>query len=159
MQRFLKNYRVSVPVALVLLSALALLAFGYFGVHKLWIDDRVDEAAPTLDGAPTVFASGEFISRDHPTSGTAEVLGDSDGSRFLRFEQFETDNGPDLKVYLVNSSTGDVSDYVSLGGLKGNIGDQNYDVPDDVDLAVYDTVLIWCERFSAPFGEAALVVT
>ena len=74
MQRFLKNYRVSVPVAFVLLTALSLLAFGYFGVHKLWIDERVDEAAPTLDGAPTVFASGEFVSRDHPTSGTAEVL-------------------------------------------------------------------------------------
>lgn len=159
MQRFLKNYRVSVPVALVLLTALALLAFGYFGLHKLWIDERVNEAAPTLDGTPTTLAAGDFVSRDHPTSGTATVIGGADGNRFLRFEQFETDNGPDLKVYLVNSSTGDVSDYVSLGGLKGNIGDQNYEVPADVDLAVYDTVLIWCERFSAPFGEASLVVS
>ena len=77
-------------------------------------------------------------------------------SRFLRLEQFETDNGPDLKVYLVNSATGDVSDFVSLGDLKGNIGDQNYEIPADVDLAVYDTVLIWCVRFSSAFGEAML---
>ena len=159
MKRFLKNYRVSVPVALVLLTALALLAFGYFGVHKLWIDERVDEAAPTLDGTPTVFATGNFVGRDHPTSGAVAGLGADDGSRFLRFEQFETDNGPDLKVYLVNSSTGDVSDYVNLGDLKGNIGDQNYEVPADVDLAVHDTVLIWCKRFSAPFGEAPLVAS
>ena len=62
-------------------------------------------------------------------------------------------------MYLVNSSTGDVSDFVSLGDLKGNIGDQNYELPADVDLSVHDTVLIWCERFSAPFGEAALDVT
>lgn len=96
------------------------------------------------------------LSRNHPTSGIAIVLGQDTGQRFLRLEQFDTDNGPDLKVYLVNSSAGGVSDYVSLGALKGNIGDQNYELPVGLDLQVYDTVLIYCERFASPFGEATL---
>jgi len=71
-----------------------------------------------------VLAAGAFIGRDHPTRGTAEVLVDDDDTRFLRSERFETDNGPNLRVCLVNSSTGDVSDYVSLGGLNDNIEGQ-----------------------------------
>jgi hypothetical protein len=84
------------------------------------------------------------------------VLGDGSDQRFLRFEDFETSNGPDLNVYLVNSSTGDVTDVVDLGDLRGNIGSQNYEIPADVDLSVYDTVMIWCVRFSTGFGQATL---
>ena len=180
--KFLKNPKVVVP-AIVAIAALAWLAFGYFAVHTLFIDDKVDEAVPTFapqttpapevttvatepaaTTAPTTVpqpkivteAMGTFISLDHDTSGTAAVLGDGSGQRFLRFENFETDNGPDLKVYLVNSSTGDVSDYIDLGELKGNIGDQNYEIPVGADLSVYDKVVIWCVRFSSPFGEAPL---
>jgi hypothetical protein len=102
---------------------------------------------------------GAFVGRDHPTSGNAVVLGDGTGQRFVRFEEFETDNGPDLNVYLVNSSAGGVSDFVDLGNLKGNVGDQNYEIPVDTNLDVYDTVLIWCVRFSSPFGEATLSST
>jgi hypothetical protein len=128
--------------------------------------------APTTDPQPTSLPvvpttqpqilteySGSFVGRDHPTSGTANVLGDGSGQRFLRFEEFETDNGPDLNVYLVNSSAGGVSDFIDLGNLKGNIGDQNYEIPANADLDVYDTVLIWCVRFSSPFGEATLAAT
>ena len=84
------------------------------------------------------------------------MLGNGTGQRFLRFEEFATDNGPDLHVYLVNSSAGGVTDFVDLGALKGNIGEQNYEIPEGVDLDVYDTALIWCVRFSSPFGEATL---
>lgn len=225
MKSCLRNYRASVPASVVLLIALAWVAFGYFGVHKVWVDDKVNEAAPVFDSVPptasaesrgtevpttavdtvptttipvattvpaaalapapattvpapattlsppvttvpppaaivppqpVVEASGSFVSRNHPTSGNAIVLGQGTGQRFLRFEQFATDNGPDLKVYLVNSSAGGVSDYVRLGALKGNIGDQNYELPAGLDLRVYDTVLIYCERFASPFGEALL---
>jgi hypothetical protein len=100
--------------------------------------------------------AGSFVSRNHDTSGRALVLGDGSGQRFLRFEEFATDNGPDLNVYLVDSSTGDVSDFVDLGNLKGNIGDQNYEIPVGTDLSRYDTVVIWCVRFSSNFGDAVL---
>lgn len=199
MRSLLKNPRVGIPLTITLVAAIAWLAFGYFGVHLLFTDDRVSEAAPVFDvptattvsatddmtddmtddtamttdamtddtammdetttvPAPTIVteATGSFVSRDHPTSGTALVLGNGTGQRFLRFEEFATDNGPDVNVYLVNSAAGGVSDIVDLGDLKGNIGDQNYEIPAGVDLTTYDTVLLWCVRFSSPFGEALL---
>ena len=158
MKSILKHYRISVPVVLVIAGALAWLAFGYFGIHGLVIDDVVDDATPVFaapDAVVTV-ASGTFVSRDHGTSGEATVLADGTGQRFLRLEDFETSNGPDVNVYLVPSGADDVSDFVDLGDLRGNIGNQNYEVPIGVDLARYDRVLIWCVRFSSPFGQADL---
>jgi hypothetical protein len=112
----------------------------------------------TVPPAPVIVteAFGTFVSRDHDTVGRAVVLGDGSGQRFLRFEEFATSNGPDLNVYLVNSSAGGVNDFVDLGNLKGNVGDQNYEVPIGVDLALYDTVIVWCVRFSSNFGDAVL---
>lgn len=230
---FIRKHPLGVGSAVVAgIAALAWLAFGFFGVHTLFIDDVVDEAGPVFDAAPvtavstpgaeaiptpdastpgaaaataddttasattsvttattdgtaaepdtapgaptsapaatpaspaatevTAEAVGTFVDQAHPTDGTATVLGNGTGQRFLRFEDFATDNGPDLNVYLVNSSTGDVSDYVDLGDLTGNIGDQNYEVPEGVDLDTYDTVVIWCVRFAVSFGEATLSVT
>jgi Electron transfer DM13 len=90
----------------------------------------------------------------HKAQGVAKVLNLADGKTFLRFENLKTTNGPDLYVYL---STGkDVSDIVSLGRLKGNIGNQNYEIPTGTDLAKYNTVLIWCKAFSTLFGSAKL---
>ena len=108
-----------------------------------------------------VEASGSFIDRSHPTEGSALVLGDGSGQRFLRFEDFRTDNGPDLNVYLSSAPT-DASagqfddDFVDLGDLKGNVGSQNYEIPAGLDLDHYSTVAIWCVRFSVVFGVAEL---
>jgi hypothetical protein len=231
LRSFLRNYKISVPTIGAAVVGLAWLAFGYFGVHTLFIDEEVSEALPTFDVAPTAAEpvavqagdgpaqsgtatesdaatgpapvpstvvapagdetaaaesesvaeapseaaaptptptptptpeivteySGAFESDAHPTAGRAVVLGNGTGQRFLRFEDFETDNGPDLNVYLVNSSTGDVSDFVDLGDLKGNIGEQNYEIPAGVDLDVYDQVVIWCVRFDVGFGGASLM--
>ncbi len=197
MKWIVRNPKYSVPAGIALVAGLAWLAFGFFGVHLLLVDEEVSEPppafaasstqpvapatieatvpVPTATTAPTASPptsppgttapaivtefSGTFVGRDHPTSGDALVLGDGSGQRFLRFEQFETDNGPDLNVYLVNSSAGGVDDFIDLGNLKGNLGDQNYELPADADLTVYDTVLIWCVRFSSPFGEATLAAT
>ena len=106
-----------------------------------------------LPGVETL-ASGTFVDGAHPTNGTASVITDGSGPRFLRFEEFETDNGPDLNVYLRSSL--DPDDYVDLGDLKGNIGDQNYELPVDLDLSVYDSVDIWCVRFGVSFGMSSL---
>lgn len=89
------------------------------------------------------------------------MLTDGTEQRFLRFEDFETDNGPDLNVYLTTADADDDEglfddDFVDLGNLKGNIGSQNYELPPDVDLERYDTVVIWCVRFAVAFGAADL---
>ena len=108
-----------------------------------------------------VEAAGSFIDRSHPTEGSARVLGDGSGQRFLRFEDFRTDNGPDLNVYLSaappDAPAGDFdNDFVDLGDLKGNVGAQNYEIPAGLDLDHYSTVAIWCVRFGVVFGAAEL---
>lgn len=108
----------------------------------------------------TIF-TGTFIDRSHPTSGRADVLNDGSTQRFLRFEEFATDNGPDLNVYLssapADGPAGEFDDdFIDLGDLTGNIGTQNYEIPADVDLDRYSTVVIWCVRFGVAFGAAEI---
>lgn len=117
-------------------------------------NEEEETAEETVDVVTTV-TSGTFIDGDHPTSGTALTI--TDGTQtFLRFEGFETDNGPDLNVYLRSSE--DPDDHLDLGDLKGNIGDQNYELPAGIDLERYDLVDIWCVRFGVSFGSATLSV-
>jgi hypothetical protein len=156
--------------------AVAVFVLVYFEPQKLFIDDRVDEGLPTAAaGEPATpsegrrprqprirtIAEGAFQSYEHSTSGGARVLRLSDGSRYLRFEDFETSNGPDVRVYLSAAAVGadgDLfdDDFVELGELKGNIGDQNYAISSDVDLGQFPTAVIWCKRFSVAFGAASL---
>ena len=90
----------------------------------------------------------------HNVEGVAKVIPLSDGKTFLRVENLKATNGPDLYVYL--STDVNTSDIVNLGRLKGNIGNQNYEIPTGTDLSKYDTVLIWCKAFSTLFGSAKL---
>jgi len=122
-----------------------------------------EEEMPDMPNEIIEIASATFVDRSHPNSGTAVVLNDGSEQRFLRFEDdFATDNGPDLNVYLVADVTADSDsglfddDFVDLGDLKGNIGSQNYEIPVDVDLDRYNTIVIWCVRFGVAFGAADL---
>ena len=111
---------------------------------------------------PQKLTSGRFHTNAHETHGLATIYGLPDGRRLLRLKEFATSNGPDVRVYLV--AAGDVQDgaivkragYVDLGAIKGNVGDQNYDVPQELDLSRYRAVTIWCRRFSVNFGTAPL---
>ncbi|MDX1373727.1 MAG: DM13 domain-containing protein, partial [Nitrososphaeraceae archaeon] len=89
----------------------------------------------------------------HMASGQVKILQTSDGP-VLRFENLDVTNGPDLYVYLATDTNAE--DYVSLGRLKGNIGNQNYPIPVDTNLDKYNTVLIWCQAFSTLFGSSRL---
>ena len=93
---------------------------------------------------------------EHHTEGVASVVR-ADGRRYLTLTSFETAAGPDLRVRLVPGDTanGAADGAVDLGALKGNRGDQQYRIPDDVRLEGR-TVVIWCRTFSAPFGRARL---
>lgn len=101
---------------------------------------------------------GTFIGVDdgiHNVDGIAKILTLVDGSKVLRLENFKSTNGPDLHVYLSTDKM--ASNFMDLGRLKGNIGNQNYQVPVDIDLSKYNNVLIWCKAFSVLFGNAQLV--
>jgi hypothetical protein len=135
-------------------------------------DDAVDEevvtATPESDKGDEVgsdppgnieLASGSFEPIAHPGSGTATVIELPNGQRKLTFTDFETDNGPDLRVYVTKgdpSEGGDIGEFIDLGALKGNVGNQQYDVPNDLDLADYKAVVVWCRAFSVGFTSAPL---
>lgn len=105
---------------------------------------------------------GGFLGADsfHQGSGSARIY--QQGSQFvLRFEDFSVTNGPDLHVLLTRhpspASRGDIGeDYIDLGSLKGNMGNQNYEIPDDVDLSDYQSVVIYCVPFHVIFATATL---
>ncbi len=121
-------------------------------------DTSVNEEMTPADGeASSTGYAGTFVGVNdgiHNAEGQAKVIQLSDGSNFLRLEDFRSTNGPDLYVYL--STDKGASDIVNLGRLKGNVGDQNYEIPDGTDLSKYDTALIWCQAFSVLFGSSEL---
>lgn len=146
----------------------------WFQPQALLLDKRIDEKAPGMmkdEAVPKEDAmeeegammspSSAFRGLKYDTTGKAILAKQEDGSYLLRLEDFETQNGPDLKVYLstaladADPSTFD-DDFISLGNLNGNIGNQNYSVPGGTDLAKYKSVVIWCRRFSVGFGVAPL---
>ncbi len=121
--------------------------------------------APSPEPEHPVLARGSFISHEHSTSGDVRILELADGSRVLRVEGLDTSNGPDLHVWITDAPVVegrggwfvfDDGAYVDLGELKGNQGNQNYALPDDVDLDQLTSVSIWCQRFHVSFGAAAL---
>jgi hypothetical protein len=134
-----------------------------FRPERLFINQQVNEQFPTASAAGNKLSSGQFHSGAHETKGTAAVFQLADGKKTLRLTDFTTSNGPDLHVYLVAANDAKDSDavtkagFVDLGSLKGNIGDQNYDLPANTDLAKYRAVTIWCKRFSVNFGTAPLM--
>lgn len=151
---------------------LVVLAFAIFAVgawyafrpERLFINQKVNEQFPTASAAMSnKLASGQFRSAAHETKGTATVFQLADGKKTLRLTDFATSNGPDVHVYLV--AAGDAKDndtvtqagFIDIGTLKGNIGDQNYELPADADLAKYRSVTIWCKRFGVNFGTAPLM--
>ena len=152
-------------VALVILVA-AGAAWYAFRPERLFINQKVNEQFPTAaaaNSATTKLASGQFHAGAHETKGTATIFQLGEGKRTLRLTNFETSNGPDVHVYLVaaadakDSAPVKTAGFVELGSLKGNIGDQNYDVPANVHLAKYRAVTIWCARFGVNFGTAPLM--
>jgi hypothetical protein len=154
------------------LVAVGAVAWALFRPELLWINARVNEGAPeamssasATSPAPAagLLAEGHFHGVAHKSAGTAAIHQLADGRRVLRFTSFETSNGPDVHVYLVaaddaaDSATVTRAGFVEVGALKGNIGDQNYELPAGVDLTRYRADTIWCKRFSVNFATAPLM--
>ncbi len=151
-------------VTLIALLIAGVAGWYAFRPERLFINQTVNEQFPTASAATTnKLAIGQFRSGAHETKGTATVFQLPDGKKTLRLTDFATSNGPDVHVYLVAAA--DVKDndsvtkagFIDIGSLKGNIGDQNYDLPADTDLSKYRAVTIWCKRFSVNFGTAPLM--
>lgn len=146
---FKKSYLIILAVILIGLF------ISWYLVSPLFIDKKVSEEAPVSSQDLSLIYEGNFVDADssHRVKGIANILS-VDGKNYLRLEDFESTNGPDLKVYLSNDLK--AGKYKSLGDLKGNIGNQNYELSEDVDISDYKYVLIWCEPFRVLFGYAEL---
>jgi electron transfer DM13 len=140
-------------------------AWWAFRPEKLFINQKVNEAAPAaLSSEPEALYTGKLEGKIHQTSGRATIYKSADGKEYLRLSDFTTSNGPDVHVLLVRAEDRALEselvkgglDGVELGTLKGNQGEQNYDLPASVDLNQYQAVAIYCERFHAIFGVARL---
>jgi hypothetical protein len=151
-------------LAAIAIPALAA-AWWAFRPEKLFVNQKVNEAAPAALGSePETLYTGKLEGRIHSTSGRATIYKTAAGKEYLRLSDFTTSNGPDVHVLLVRATDkalgqeilrGDL-DGVELGSLKGNQGDQNYDLPATADLNQYQAVAIYCERFHTIFGVAKL---
>jgi hypothetical protein len=125
-------------------------------------DKEMDDAMPGGEDA-VVLRKGTFRDADkfHQGSGIATIYDLPDGSRFLRFELFEVTNGPDLHVYLASGTapTGreDLGEFIDLGELKGNIGNQNYEISGGITLESFNSVVIYCVPFHVIFSYAPLI--
>ena len=119
-----------------------------------------EDITTTIGQEASTAYTGEFVGVNdgiHNAEGQVKVLRLNDGTNFLRIEDFRATNGPDLYVYL--STDKGASDFVNLGRLRGNVGNQNYEIPEGTDLSKYDSALIWCQAFSVLFGSAELEPT
>lgn len=113
---------------------------------------------------PQAIETGTFHGKVHSTSGRATIYKETNGSLVLRLTNFKTSNGPDVRVVLIAVKDADddanflksSTERVELGVLKGNEGDQNYNIPGGTDLRKFQTVSIYCERFNVNFGAAPL---
>jgi Electron transfer DM13 len=152
----------------------AVVVGGYLGRSTL-IDDEVNEKVVTVSPpAPgsdrdasaserprnVLLRRGRFEPVAHSAGGTAMTIRTATGARVLTLTNFEVDNGPDLRVYLVAGPArheSEVDDFEDLGALKGNKGNQQYELPRGLDLGRYTTIVIWCRAFSVNFARAPLL--
>jgi hypothetical protein len=128
------------------------------------------EPSPTVSSTPTqttavLLAEGTFVTHEHATSGTAQLIRTAGGGQQLILRDLDTSDGPDLRVWLTDQPVQPGSDgwrvfddgsYVEVAPLKGNRGTQVYDIPAEVDVSEFRSVSIWCKRFSVSFGAAEL---
>ncbi|HSP05011.1 MAG TPA: DM13 domain-containing protein [Acidimicrobiales bacterium] len=116
----------------------------------------------TEPSGPVLLAAGSFVGlAGHSGTGDAGIFENPDGSLALRFEAFDIENGPDLEVYLVPGAdqTSLAAGSVHLGALKGNVGDQTYELPPGTELPPGSyTALVWCEAFAVEFVGATLTI-
>jgi Electron transfer DM13 len=135
---------------LVGVAVVALTGVGYYSLSPLWNNITLTEEAPT--SAVAVVAGRSIVDTPaHPASGSVSLLKNNQ-QYILRYENFKTINGPDLRIYL--STDLEATDFVDLGELKATEGSVNYTIPLGTDISKYRYALVWCEDFGVLFNSA-----
>lgn len=161
-------------VKMISLAVIVLLIAGvlWYALSPLFMNTVADDPLPTAEEQVTEIPSPGRPSEEkpstaeatptpiiptaaHPASGTVRVVMDAN-DQYLRYENYKTINGPDLRVYLATDTR--ATDFVDLGPLKATEGNVNYPIPAGTDLNKYRYALTWCEDFAVLFNSAELSV-
>lgn len=140
------------------LISIAVLAFAYYAISPLFINIKVDDINPASNSSITTSVQptapvNVIGTAGHPASGTVRMI-ESDGKRYIRYENFKTINGPDIYVYLAKDL--DAKEFVNIGRVRATEGNINYEIPIEVRVEDYPYVLIWCKTFGVLFNSAKL---
>ncbi|MBE9211911.1 DM13 domain-containing protein [Plectonema cf. radiosum LEGE 06105] len=143
------------------LGMVVLLSVGCTNVESQAETQPQVETVAETPATASVQASGTFQDAEHPTKGTASIITEN-GKKYIQFDdQFKSDSGPDLFVILHKDDKLPITgikeaDYVTIAPLKSTSGTQKYEIPENVDLANFKSVAVWCRQFNATFGYAVL---
>ena len=146
--------RIKKPILIGIAAVAALGGWELFRPELLFVNNKVNETLNTTN----IVKSGTFDSYAHETKGTAQVVKEN-GMYVLQLKDFHTSNGPDVRVYLVKDSDANAASngkFVDLGSIKGNIGNQKYNLPAGTNPNDFNSIAIWCKRFNVGFGGATL---
>ncbi len=112
--------------------------------------------------AEELIASGEFYDAHHPTSGRAVLVAREDGGYELRLEDFTSDDGPDIFIYLSDAENPDTDSSIknahnaNLGPRQALTGEQSYILPKVVSPDGFKLIAIWCCTYGIVFDTALL---
>lgn len=146
-------YLIGIPVGIVLI------AFAYYAISPFFINTKANDLNPaknsTSSTTPVQSTTAVNVvgTTGHPASGTVRVV-ETDGKKYVRYENFKTINGPDIYVYLAKDLG--AKEFVNLGRVRATEGNINYEIPAEVNISDYLYVLTWCEAFGVLFNSAKL---
>lgn len=156
---------------IIAITGVVLLGVAWYGLYPLFNTKKVDDSLPTLDAqreknennpesavdpSPVVSLEKAITITDtplHPATGQVRIV-ETGRKKILRYENYKTINGPDVRVYLATDK--EATDFIDLGPIKGTEGNINYDIPEGTDLEKYHWALTWCEDFNVLFNSADL---
>ncbi|MBV6627869.1 MAG: DM13 domain-containing protein [Rivularia sp. (in: Bacteria)] len=142
------------------LGIASIVLFGSVGQLAISASPAQAQRVRVAAKSTSLIASGNFVNQEKRTTGKAKIV-NINGRRYLEFDRrFSTGNGPDVKIILHKNSSIPLNikegNYITLSRIKSFNGKQRYAIPNNINLANYKSVGIWCEEFNATFGFASL---
>ncbi len=136
------------------------------GRWKATVEQQID--SPLVEPAPVGLASARLLGTaevydvDRDGEGTAKIYEMPDGTRLIRLEDFFVSINSDLELRLSESTGPKSTDEAAnapfklIAPLKATVGSMNYEVPRDIDISKYQSIVIWCEITRNAYAAASI---
>lgn len=131
------------------------LAWAFFSCQKeeISLNDSTISSGTFNPTGQNLLLQGNFENAIHSTSGVVKVYEDKDKKRTLVLENFITDAGPDLRIYLAEDKS--ITNFIQITDKVQN-GNISLEIPAEADLQKQNYVLIWCRKYAVLFGFAQI---